>query len=319
MRGLLLGMTAVALMAPAVRAQTSNDVTPSNTVAGEVAQGRYLVFFDWNKSTLTGAGRDVVAAAAADYRRSGQAQIEVIGHTDSSGAASYNMKLSVRRAEAVRAELERLEVPAAAIVTTGRGQTDPLVPTADFVREPQNRRVEIIVPQPPPPPPVAASPEPAPPPPVAEAPSRFAFAMGPLYGHNFGETDSGHGKTQNDLVGPELRFELLPSDTFGISLKQAVLHSFNGVDDGFNGRTGVSLDLKPGKLGPVSPYLSANFGGIYGPGVQDGLLAGPELGLDIAMSQSTSLNLMAAYDYQFRNQDWDKGIAWGGLGLVYRF
>lgn len=319
MRVLFLGVAAVALLATAAQAQMKDDMTQPGAAAGEVAQGHYLVFFDWNKSTLTAAGRSVVAEAAAAYQGAGQAQIEVVGHTDTSGSASYNLKLSERRADTVRAELVRLGVPATSIATIGRGQDDLLVPTADFVREPQNRRVEIVLPQPPAPAPVAAAPEPAPPPPPVEEPSLYRFSLGPLYGHNFGETDSGHGKTQNDLLGPELRLELLPSETFGITLKQAVLHSFNGTDDGFNGRTGVSLDLKAGHLGPVSPYISANFGGVYGPGVQDGLLAGPELGLDIALTKSVSLNVMAAYDYQFRNQDWDKGIAWGGLGLVYRF
>ena len=53
------------------------------------------------------------------------------------------MRLSVRRADAVKAELVRLGVPAANITTIGRGQEDLLVPTKDGVREPQNRRVEI--------------------------------------------------------------------------------------------------------------------------------------------------------------------------------
>jgi hypothetical protein len=318
-RVLLLGVATLALLAPTVHAQTPNDMAQPGGMAGEVAKGHYLVFFDWNKSTLTAAGREVVGEAAADYQRTGLAQVEVVGHTDTSGSAAYNQKLSDRRAESVRAELVRLGVPATAITTTGRGQDDLLVPTADFVREPQNRRVEIVVPQPPPPAPVAAAPAPTPPPaPVAEA-SPFSFSVGPLYGHNFGETDNGNDKTQNDLIGPEFRFKLQPGDMVGVTLKQALLRSFNGVDDGYNGRTGISLDLTPANLGRFSPYLSANFGGIYGPGVQDGLLAGPELGLDVGLSQTLSMNARVAYDYQLRNQGWDEGILWGGLGLVYHF
>ena len=72
-------------------------------------------------------------------------RIEVGGHTDTSGTAAYNQALSVRRAQAVSNELVRLGVPREAITVQGYGETRPLVPTADGVREPQNRRVEIIL------------------------------------------------------------------------------------------------------------------------------------------------------------------------------
>jgi hypothetical protein len=105
----------------------------------------------------------------------------------------------------------------------------------------------------------------------------------------------------------------------GVTLKQALLQSFNGVDNGANGRSGISVDLTPEALGQFSPYVSANFGGIYGPGVQDGLLAGPELGLSYKVSDAVAFDGKVAYDYQFRNQDWNKGIVWGGLRLRYHF
>jgi OOP family OmpA-OmpF porin len=104
---------------------------------------RFLVFFDWNKATLTAEARSVLAEAARTYKEQGQAKVIATGFTDRSGPYDYNLKLSVRRADAVKAELVRLGVPAAAITTIGRGENDPLVPTADGVREPQNRRVEI--------------------------------------------------------------------------------------------------------------------------------------------------------------------------------
>ena len=59
--------------------------------------------------------------------------------------ARYNQGLSVRRAEAVRAELVRNGVPRDAITVQGFGENRPLVPTAQGVREPQNRRVEIVL------------------------------------------------------------------------------------------------------------------------------------------------------------------------------
>ncbi|MDY0240902.1 MAG: OmpA family protein, partial [Rhodospirillaceae bacterium] len=56
---------------------------------------------------------------------------------------AYNMALSLRRANAVKAELVKLGIPANEISVVGKGKADPLVPTADGVREPQNRRVQI--------------------------------------------------------------------------------------------------------------------------------------------------------------------------------
>jgi OOP family OmpA-OmpF porin len=109
---------------------------------------RYLVFFDWNKATLTPEGRRIVASAAQAYNEKGRGSIIDTGYTDRSGSAKYNQKLSVRRAETVKAELIRLGVPATAITAIGRGESDPLVPTADGVREPQNRRVEIQIQKP---------------------------------------------------------------------------------------------------------------------------------------------------------------------------
>ncbi|WP_431284011.1 OmpA family protein [Humitalea sp. 24SJ18S-53] len=105
----------------------------------------YLVFFDWNRADLTDRARQIIAEAAENSRRVELTRIEVNGFTDTSGSAQYNQGLSVRRAETVAAELARLGVPRSAMSIQGFGQTRLLVPTADNVREPQNRRVEIIL------------------------------------------------------------------------------------------------------------------------------------------------------------------------------
>ena len=67
------------------------------------------------------------------------------GYTDTSGTPQYNQDLSVRRGQVVAAELVKDGVPKAAIAIQGFGETHLLVPTAPGVREPQNRRVEIII------------------------------------------------------------------------------------------------------------------------------------------------------------------------------
>ncbi len=105
----------------------------------------YLVFFDWDRADLTDRARQIIAEAAQATTRVQVTRIEVSGHTDSSGTPRYNQGLSVRRAQNVASELVRLGVPRQAITVQGFGESRPLVQTAKGVREPQNRRVEIVL------------------------------------------------------------------------------------------------------------------------------------------------------------------------------
>ncbi len=106
----------------------------------------YLVFFDWDKYNITPEGMQIVQLAANQYHAGGHVTLQVTGYTDTSGSKGYNQRLSERRANAVAAALERLGVPRSDMVVAGRGQNDLRVPTPDGVREPQNRRVEIVFP-----------------------------------------------------------------------------------------------------------------------------------------------------------------------------
>ncbi len=111
----------------------------------------YLVFFDWDRSALTARAREIVAQAAQASTHVQTTRIAVNGYTDSSSihggarGAAYNQGLSVRRAQSVKAELIRDGVPGSAIDIHGYGETHPLVATGPNTREPQNRRVEIIL------------------------------------------------------------------------------------------------------------------------------------------------------------------------------
>ena len=109
------------------------------------AARNYLVFFDWDRADLTGRARQIVAEAASAATRVQVTRIEVAGHTDTSGTARYNQGLSIRRAQAVADELVRDGVARESITTQGFGERHLLVPTADGVREPHNRRVEIVL------------------------------------------------------------------------------------------------------------------------------------------------------------------------------
>ena len=105
----------------------------------------FMVFFDWDRSNLSAQALNTIKQAAGQYKTKGSARVTATGHTDKSGPEAYNMALSLRRANTVKDALVREGVPATAISVVGRGETQPLVQTADGVREPQNRRVEIVI------------------------------------------------------------------------------------------------------------------------------------------------------------------------------
>ncbi|MGC2857724.1 OmpA family protein [Novispirillum sp. DQ9] len=106
----------------------------------------YMVFFDWDRADLTDEARTIIGRAVAAARQGQKVRIDLTGHADRSGTDAYNLKLSQRRADAVRAAMVQQGLPMDAISTVARGESDPLVQTPDGVREPQNRRVEILLP-----------------------------------------------------------------------------------------------------------------------------------------------------------------------------
>jgi OOP family OmpA-OmpF porin len=108
-------------------------------------QRAFIVFFDFDRADITPEASRIIKQAADTAKRGSVPRIVVTGHTDLSGSVAYNQRLSERRAEAVRQALVREGLTAGAISTIGRGKTQPLVPTADGVREPQNRRAEIVL------------------------------------------------------------------------------------------------------------------------------------------------------------------------------
>ncbi|HEX3972284.1 MAG TPA: OmpA family protein [Stellaceae bacterium] len=107
-------------------------------------QQMFIVFFEFDKSALTTDGKKVVDAAAAAFK-SGKSGVAIAGYTDLAGTQQYNLALSKRRADVVKSALVRDGVSAAAINESWHGKENPRVPTADGVREPQNRRVEITM------------------------------------------------------------------------------------------------------------------------------------------------------------------------------
>lgn len=110
--------------------------TPSNMID---------VYFDFNKASLSPEGKQIVQQLATQIKATGATTVTVTGKTDLSGPDGYNLSLSRRRAEAVKAELVRDGVAASGIVVRYTGKREPPVPTADGVREPRNRVVEVTM------------------------------------------------------------------------------------------------------------------------------------------------------------------------------
>jgi outer membrane protein OmpA-like peptidoglycan-associated protein len=128
--------TPVAAVAPA----------PAPAPKPSPVQKNFMVFFDFDKAEITPEALKVIQQASQASKTGGAARLALTGHADRSGADKYNMKLSQKRGDAVKAQLVKMGIPADQIVVVGKGEGEPLVTTQDNVREPQNRRVEIVLP-----------------------------------------------------------------------------------------------------------------------------------------------------------------------------
>jgi outer membrane protein OmpA-like peptidoglycan-associated protein len=105
----------------------------------------FTLYFVEGKDVLTDASRQQVERTLREIAQRPVPDVLVVGHTDAVGSHASNDALAQQRADFIRAELIRLGVPAANVQAIARGKRAPVVPTADGVAEPRNRRVEIIV------------------------------------------------------------------------------------------------------------------------------------------------------------------------------
>jgi hypothetical protein len=274
-------------------------------------EGRFVVLFPFDKATIDSQAQATINSAADEFKRTGAVRISVQGNTDTSGASDYNQRLSERREQAVTNELVRLGVPTNAISATAVGESDPAVQTGDNVREQQNRRVDIAVIAPPPPMP-APAPAPAPvaetpppPPPAPHEAPRWSFTPGLFYGYNFHDQQATHSQ----LVGLNLSLDYHVADWVSVGVEQAGFYHFDTRDDGPGGRSVIGPDFYLGDMF----YVGGNFGYLYGNGIHDELIAGPEVGM-----QWEFVNWKVAYDIPF-NRDLGGGILNTTVGTTFRF
>jgi outer membrane protein OmpA-like peptidoglycan-associated protein len=123
----------------------TQTVAPAALISPPPPPRAYLVFFDFNKSDITPQAATVIREAADMAKRTGTVRLMLTGHADRVGAPGYNQKLSEKRADAVRRALVAEGINEQAIAVGARGETQNLVPTADQVKEAENRRVEIVL------------------------------------------------------------------------------------------------------------------------------------------------------------------------------
>ena len=137
----LAGLTTVAT------ATTSTTTTVAAPAPAPVAlpPDVYLVFFAFDRSDISPVGSQVLDRVLNDFKTRNMQIILVNGHADRSGTDRYNQALSERRAAAVAKYLTARSIRADQIQTKAFGETQPRVPTADGVRNDENRRVEIFL------------------------------------------------------------------------------------------------------------------------------------------------------------------------------
>lgn len=103
----------------------------------------YVMYFAEGTTDLTPESLPTLEALRAAATMN--SDVQITGHTDTTGTAEVNDKLSYQRAVEIRASLVRQGLPFENALATGRGERELRVPTADEVSEPGNRRVEVIL------------------------------------------------------------------------------------------------------------------------------------------------------------------------------
>ena len=120
-------------------------VATTTTTTTTATTSDYQVYFDFDSWSLTAEDLTTISQAVAAAKAGGQSRITIVGHTDTSGTAAYNLKLSVRRAGVVKDTMVQMGARPEAIQVSGVGETDLAVQTADGVKEARNRRAVITL------------------------------------------------------------------------------------------------------------------------------------------------------------------------------
>src|SRR5262245_19674343 len=130
------------------RTSTEGEVKKSfgNAIAAQpIRPISFQLYFLEGSDEYTPESNEAFEKVFAEVARRKVAEIAVIGHTDTVGSTEINDALSLKRAARVRNDFTGRGIPPDSISIAGRGKRELVVPTADEVSEPRNRRVEISV------------------------------------------------------------------------------------------------------------------------------------------------------------------------------
>ncbi len=103
------------------------------------------ILFPFNSDQVLPAGRSNLDELAQSLQRYPETEVLIVGHTDDVGSDTYNMGLSLRRAESSKNYLVSRGIQPGRIRTSGRGETEPIASNADESGRSQNRRVEVAI------------------------------------------------------------------------------------------------------------------------------------------------------------------------------
>ena len=118
---------------------------PIVAAAAPGAPATFICFFDFDSAVVDAECEAIVSLVAEEIADNPNRRIDLVGNTDTSGSAAYNINLSLRRADNVSTEMGAQGIPLGLISSSGLGEENLRIPTGDGVRERENRRVEITL------------------------------------------------------------------------------------------------------------------------------------------------------------------------------
>ena len=126
--------------AKAIAEAEENDAVEA---VGTIEKGAFYFPYGSNTPNYSQNAEEYLSSVVNAAKSSGK-KIRVIGHTDDSGTASFNLGLGQRRANEVRRKLIQKGLPANQIIASSKGETEPVASNASAEGQSQNRRVELI-------------------------------------------------------------------------------------------------------------------------------------------------------------------------------